>query len=859
MESLAKREISGDVSVPPRSAGRRYEAVLRLSEALSQCREPEDLTKILSEELGEFLKFLQFYIIVYRQNSAEVEWAVVGQEKSLVAGYADVPVEQRPSWQAYTTQEPFHIRDWNSDERVPARLREGIAAQGLDVGPLAFVPLTTPHRRLGALGMSGPPGTVYSSDDIGFLRLIGRVVAFAIDDNFNLRQAEAARAELQRQNERLQQSERELREVIETIPSMAWSAGADGTADFFNRRWLDYAGLTADQAQGWGWTSALHPDDSSVLVDYWQGALSSGQPGEIEGRLRRFDGIYRWFLFRATPSFDENGKVVKWYGTNTDIHARKEAEQVLAVQNSRLQLLLKLTNQITSNLELRRVLRAISASIRELMHCDAVHISLPDAASGKFRVHALDFPESRGFVKEELLITPVGIAKHALETLEPVVRSTANREDFPPDYYELLLAEGVKSQCVIPLVNQGRPVGVLAIARTTDNLFTPEEVEFLSEASGQIAIAIENCLAYREVSDLKEKLAQEKLYLESEIRGEMDFKQIVGSSPPLKGVLQLVETVASTDSTVLLLGETGTGKELIARAIHDGSRRKDRTFVKVNCAAIPTGLLESELFGHEKGAFTGAITQKIGRLELADQGTLFLDEVGDIPLEIQPKLLRALQEREFERLGSTRTRKVNIRLIAATNRNLEKMIAAHEFRSDLYYRLNVFPIGIPPLRERKDDIPLLVAFFVEKFAKQMQKKIDSIPAPVMKALKTWEWPGNIRELENLVERAVILTRGRSLEAPLAELRKVAIDDAEHVAEDQDNIARIVKETIKALHANSSVDRENTKKQRDAIVRALTESKGRVGGADGAAARMGMNRTTLLARMKKFGIDPGDYA
>jgi formate hydrogenlyase transcriptional activator len=323
--------------------------------------------------------------------------------------------------------------------------------------------------------------------------------------------------------------------------------------------------------------------------------------------------------------------------------------------------------------------------------------------------------------------------------------------------------------------------------------------------------------------------------------------------------LQLVETVAPSDSTVLLLGETGTGKELIARAIHDRSRRKDRTFVKLNCAAIPTGLVESELFGHEKGAFTGAIIQKIGRLELADQGTLFLDEVGDIPLEIQPKLLRALQEREFERLGSTRTRKVNVRLIAATNRDLEKMMAAHEFRNDLYYRLNVFPIRIPPLRERKEDIPLLVSYFVEKFAKQMQKKIDSIPAAVMKALKTWEWPGNIRELENLVERAVILTRGRSLEAPLSELRKVKIDEGERAPADQDNIARIVKETIKALHANSTVPDQDTKKLRDAIVRTLTVSKGRVGGTDGAAARMRINRTTLLARMKKLGIDPRDYA
>jgi formate hydrogenlyase transcriptional activator len=312
----------------------------------------------------------------------------------------------------------------------------------------------------------------------------------------------------------------------------------------------------------------------------------------------------------------------------------------------------------------------------------------------------------------------------------------------------------------------------------------------------------------------------------------------------------------------LLLGETGTGKELIARAIHDRSRRKDRTFVKLNCAAIPTGLLESELFGHEKGAFTGAIAQKVGRMELADQGTLFLDEVGDIPIEIQPKLLRALQEREFERLGGTHTRKVNVRLVAATNRDLEKMIAAREFRSDLYYRLNVFPIRIPPLRERREDIPLLVSYFVQKFAKQMQKKIEGVPAAAMKRLVAWEWPGNIRELENLMERAVILTRGKSLEAPLSELRKLNTDEPAHAPapQAQEDIARIVKETIRALdNKKTGVADHYAKQQSEEIVRALTECKGRVGGADGAAARMGVNRTTLLARMKKFGIDPRQYA
>jgi formate hydrogenlyase transcriptional activator len=475
----------------------------------------------------------------------------------------------------------------------------------------------------------------------------------------------------------------------------------------------------------------------------------------------------------------------------------------------------------------------------------------------------MDFPHAKGVVKEEVRVTPGAAYQKAMDTLKPVVIDRWGPDELGPEISGIAAAEGVKAACAIPLVNRGRFLGILSILRRTETLFTPEDVDFLSAASGQIAIAIENALAYREISELKDKLAQEKLYLEEEIRGDIDFEQIVGNSPALKRVLELVETVAPSDSTVLLLGETGTGKELIARAIHDRSRRKDRTFVKVNCAAIPTGLLESELFGHEKGAFTGAITQKIGRLELADKGTLFLDEVGDIPIEIQPKLLRALQEQEFERLGSTQTRKVNVRLVAATNRNLEEMIAAREFRSDLYYRLNVFPIRLPPLRERTQDIPLLVSYFVQKFAKQMQKKIEDIPAAAMKALTAWEWPGNIRELANFVERGVILTRGRSLWAPLAELRKITTHKpraaATNTTTNHDDIARIVKETISALNGNASTAGNHSKKQRDQIVRALTEAKGRVGGADGVAARLRVNRTTLLARMKRLGIDPRDYS
>jgi formate hydrogenlyase transcriptional activator len=495
------------------------------------------------------------------------------------------------------------------------------------------------------------------------------------------------------------------------------------------------------------------------------------------------------------------------------------------------------------------------------MQCDFVAVSLVDSASGTFRLYVLDFPQGKGLIKEERVLTIAGAAKRALETLKPAVVNKADRSELPAEVYDQLVAEGLKSSCLFPLINRGRALGILTIARTTEAPFTPYDIEFLTQAAGQIAIAIENALAYHEISELKDKLAQEKLYLEEEIRGEMNFENIVGNSPALKHVLELVETVAPNDSTVLLLGETGTGKELIARAIHDRSRRKDRTFVKMNCAAIPTGLLESELFGHEKGAFTGAIAQKVGRLDLADQGTLFLDEVGDIPIEIQPKLLRALQEREFERLGSTHTRKVNVRLVAATNCDLEEMIAKKEFRSDLYYRLNVFPIRIPPLRERKEDIPLLVSYFVQRFAKQMQRKFEGISPAVMKGLTAWEWPGNIRELENFIERSVILTRSKSLEAPLAELRRSNSREPAVLMQGsgKEDIVRIVKETLHVLNGNKTAKDEWDQKQREEIVRVLGESKGRVGGADGAAARMGINRTTLLSRMKKFGIEPGQYA
>jgi formate hydrogenlyase transcriptional activator len=505
------------------------------------------------------------------------------------------------------------------------------------------------------------------------------------------------------------------------------------------------------------------------------------------------------------------------------------AKPELQRESDRLKLLLDMTTTLVSTLECRELLRRVSASIRQVMHCDIVGVWLPDAERVHLRQLAMDFPESKGFAKEDALQPIEGSVIGAVFKAGKPVVLDLSRERFASPVSAEVRAEGIESGCALPLISRGRTLGVLTLGSRIENSMRPEDVDFLLRAAGQLAIAIENRLAYRELAELKDQLAQEKLYLEDEIRGELDFEGIVGQSSALRYVLDLVETVAPSDSTVLLLGETGTGKELIARAIHDRSHRRQRTFIKLNCAAIPTGLLESELFGHERGAFTGAIAQKIGRLELADQGTLFLDEVGDIPIEIQPKLLRALQEREFERLGNNRTKQVDVRLVAATNRDLEKMMEDREFRSDLYYRLNVFPIRIPPLRERPGDIPLLVRYFTQKYGRRMQKQIESIPANAMKELSSWHWPGNIRELENFIERSVILTRGTALQAPIAELHH------------------------NGRHAPVAGTRDAN--ERDEIVRFLKMANGRVAGPNGAAARMNINRSTMVSRMKRLGIDP----
>ena len=496
-------------------------------------------------------------------------------------------------------------------------------------------------------------------------------------------------------------------------------------------------------------------------------------------------------------------------------------------------MLLEVTNAVTSHLDIRELLSATSKCLNPVIPHDVAALALYDHEAKLLRVHTLNSPLTENIYADEGFVmgledSPAG---KAAATRQPVLINKLDPAEYASPIVARAYAAGIRSSCNVPLVSHDRLLGVVAVASRTEAAFTQAHVQLFSQVAGQLSIAVENSLSFRELAALKNKLVSEKMYLEEEIQTEYNFEEIIGQSASLKKILQQVATVAPTDSAVLLCGETGTGKELIARAIHNLSNRRERTLVKLNCAAIPTGLLESELFGHEKGAFTGAITQRVGRFELANKGTLLLDEVGEIPLDLQPKLLRVLQEQEFERLGSSRTIKTDARMIAATNVDLPEMVAEKKFRSDLYYRLNVFPIKIPPLRERLGDIPLLIGYFAQKHALRMNKRIDTIPRETVDALCSYSWPGNVRELENFMERSVILSSGSELQAPLGELK----------------LTTSVTISMPAM-AQSLEDVE-----RQHIAEILERTRGVIAGKGGAAEILGLPSSTLRNRMKKLGL------
>jgi formate hydrogenlyase transcriptional activator len=492
--------------------------------------------------------------------------------------------------------------------------------------------------------------------------------------------------------------------------------------------------------------------------------------------------------------------------------------------------LLAVADAIISHRDLHALFRDLTGRLQQVVRFDYLILVLHDAANSMMHRHVLETSDPSPIEARASLPVEEGPAGWVWQTQQPLIISNLAEETRWPRFQENV-KQRINSLCDLPLTTARRRLGALAFGSKQSRAYDATDLDFLQLVANQVAVAVENALAFDEIAALKDKLQQEKVYLEEEARTAHNFGEIVGDSAALRRVLKQVEAVAPTDSTVLVLGETGTGKELIARALHDLSPRRERTFVKLNCAAIPTGLLESELFGHEKGAFTGAIMQKVGRFELANGGTLFLDEVGDIPSELQPKLLRALQEQEFERLGSTRTIRVDVRLVAATNRDLAQMAAAGGFRSDLYYRLNVFPVALPPLRERREDIPMLARHFTQRFARQMGRPIETIPAAVMDALVRYPWPGNVREMQNVIERAVILSPGPALHIPPGDLQSRAGPADMHDG---------------ALVTLADAEREH-------ILGALRAAHWVLRGPNGAAARLGMKRSTLQWKMKKLGI------
>jgi formate hydrogenlyase transcriptional activator len=584
-------------------------------------------------------------------------------------------------------------------------------------------------------------------------------------------------------------------------------------------------------------------DFAEVAEPKLRHVLETGESVSFEssGLLPSRTEVGHWML-HYLPIRDAAGVVTKIGVLVIEISTQKKLEVSLQDvsgklrrEMDRLQMLLDVSNILASNWDLEQVFPRISARIRRVLLHEYAGFELQDPNTGLLVRQVEDFPLSKGLLSPGHIQTQNSPGGQALQERTPLIFSKEQMKGFEAEMTKGFLDEGFQSLCCVPLLRPQGALGVLVLGSTRAEAFQSEDLDLLKQVGTQFAVALENHRAATEIDELRQRLADERRYLEGEIDSKSRFAEIVGDSTALCQVLDQVSIVAACEATVLIMGETGTGKELVARAIHRLSRRKDSPFIKLNCAAIPTGLLESELFGHEKGAFTGAIRQKIGRLEMADGGTLFLDEVGEIPIELQPKLLRVLQDQEFERLGSNRTIKVNLRLVAATNRDLAERIAEGEFRSDLFYRLSVFPIRMPPLRERRDDIPLLVRFFVRKFAQRMDRHLETIPRETMKVLMQWSWPGNVRELENLIERSVILSDGPTLRVPISELRKSTAD----IAAPSD-------------HTLDAAEREH-------IIRVLRETGGQISGPDGAARRLGLKRTTLQSKMQRLGISRRDYS
>ena len=829
---------------------RRYETLLEITDLLVRSQDLPHFFVSMSERLREIAaaEFVGFALHEPARNVLQMypwhggEPAPAPIEKS---------VEGTASGWTWQNQQPLVISDLESDTRFPATLQL-LRDRGLRSH--CWLPLTTAQKKLGTLGLGSGQLNAYADNDVGFLLRVAELVALAVENVVNREALQQGKEFLSGlifdgvtdapQNRFL--SSYELSEPEQLLGGF-FSASTVGLCILDDQ--LRYKAINGILAQMNGIPAEAHLGKTvgeiignrvKEIQPAFERVLISGEPVlnfELKAELPTRAEL-RYWIANCFPIRDHNGRVKQIGAAVVEVTEQKKLEQSLHIvsrtlcqERDRLQALLELNTTLVTHREPAKLFPAISEYLQRMIPHEHATISVHHPSTRTLALYPLDpgvEDLESGFATLQLKELP----ERAISKLGSKVFRGEELLGVQSVFVNEMLAQGIRSLCCVPLSTPKGDLGTLNLASSKENAFQTDDVKLLEQVASQVALALDNARAYQEIAGLKDKLAKERIYLQEEIRAELNFEEIIGDSDTLKRALQKAKTVAVSPATVLVLGETGTGKELIARAIHRMSARKDAAFVKINCAAIPTGLLESELFGHEKGSFTGAISQKIGRLELADKGTLFLDEVGDIPLELQPKLLRVLQDQEFERLGSTRTLKVNIRLIAATNRDLARSVTEREFRSDLYYRLNVFPIKMPTLRERRTDIPQLVRYFIQKFARELDKQIDTIPKEILEALKDWDWPGNVRELENFIERSVILSEGPELRVPLSEL------DA-HVD----------------VSAN---DRTLEGLERQHIVSVLRETGGVIAGPQGAAVRLGLKRTTLQSRIVRMGIVREEY-
>lgn len=864
----------------------RHAALLEMVDVLSRHHEPSDLFRALAPSLRAVVPFdfLNFALYDPSRNLMKLYFwdSADWPRHPLEVGVDDSAV----GW-VWNHCQSLTIDDLAQE----IRFRSGLEwLRGHGVSSYSVLPLTTPNSNLGALGFGSKQRHAFSARQVRYLKRVAEIVALCVDKRLILATLaeEKERVELLLTNAEVlsmadfpalssdpagpvsfaaaanhagQKSDNPIAFASPDVlsdPEQLMSAYFGGSTVGLcildpdlrflavNKALADMNGIPAHAHLG-KTTHEVFGEAAKAFDPEFQRVLTTGEPVlnfEVSAHLPARDEINHW-VEHYFPIKDANGAVKRIAAVVVETSKQKKLEEsfraltaTLKKEKERLEVLLELSRVLAGNWDVPRIFPKISAVLRRVLRHECAAFGLYDEKNKVFVRQALDFPLGKGLFSAATPITSDGPQARAVAERHAVTFSEKEIAGFCAEpamagIADSYLGEGFKSLCCVPLLRPSGAVGALSLASTRPDAFKPEDLTLLNQVGAQLAIAMENAHASRQIQELKNRLAEEKRNLDGKIHHELNFEEIVGDSPALKRVLEQVTTVARSDATVLILGETGTGKELIARAIHRLSSRKDKSFIKVNCAAIPTGLLESELFGHEKGAFTGAISQKIGRMELADKGTLFLDEVGEISLELQPKLLRVLQDQEFERLGGTRTIKIDVRLIAATNRELEKSVLEHEFRSDLFYRLNVFPVRMPSLRERRQDIPMLARYFVQRYARRMSRHIETIPAETMNVLMNWHWPGNVRELENFIERSVILSEGSALRAPLAEL---------------------------SAHSKSfSSDHTLEAAEREHIIRVLRETHGLISGPDGAAHRLGLKRTTLQSKMQRLKITRKNYS